>query len=276
MAIELAAARYRYAGSGSAALGPIDLRVEPGRVVGVAGANESGKSTLCVVAAGVAPAVIGGRLDGAVRIDGVDAATLRPHELAQRCGLLFQHAYTQLSHTTATVFEEVAFAPCNLGLPVAEIVDRVWWALGAVGIEALAPRDPARLSGGQGQLVALASVLALRPKYLILDEPTSELDPAGTRLIADALVRVAAETGAGILLVEHKLDVLARIADEVVVLDRGLVALSGESGTVLADPRLDGLGVEPPAGVRLERAVGGAGIEWSAEMAAASAAGAAR
>jgi energy-coupling factor transporter ATP-binding protein EcfA2 len=261
MAIELAAARYRYAGSGSAALGPIDLRVEPGRVVGVAGANESGKSTLCVVAAGVAPAVIGGRLDGAVRIDGVDAATLRPHELAQRCGL---------------VFEEVAFAPCNLGLPVAEIVDRVWWALGAVGIEALAPRDPARLSGGQGQLVALASVLALRPKYLILDEPTSELDPAGTRLIADALVRVAAETGAGILLVEHKLDVLARIADEVVVLDRGLVALSGESGTVLADPRLDGLGVEPPAGVRLERAVGGAGIEWSAEMAAASAAGAAR
>ena len=269
MAIELTAARYRYAGSGSAALGPIDLRVEPGRVVGVAGANESGKSTLCVVAAGVAPAVIGGRLEVSVRIDGVDAATLRPHELAQRCGLLFQHASTQLSHTTATVFEEVAFGPCNLGLPVAEVVERVWWALGVVGVEALAARDPGRLSGGQGQLVALASVLSLRPRYFILDEPTSELDPAGTRLIADALVRVAAETGAGILVVEHKLDVLARIADEVVVLERGAVALSGPAAAILGDPRLRELGVEPPARVRLESAVRAAGIEWSASMARA-------
>ena len=210
MAIELGSVRYRYAGSSSAALGPIDLRVEPGRVVGIVGANESGKTTLCLVAAGLAPGVIGGLLGGSVRIDGVDAATLRPHELAQRCGLLFQHAATQLSNTTATVFEEVAFGPCNLGLPVPEVVERVWWALRAVGIEALAPRDPARLSGGQGQLVALASVLALRPKYLVLDEPTSELDPAGTRLVAEALARIARETGAGILLVEHKTDVLAQ------------------------------------------------------------------
>ena len=269
MAIELSAARYRYSGSGVAALGPIDLRVEPGRVVGVAGANESGKSTLCVVAAGVAPAVIGGRLDGSVRIDGVDAATLRPHELAHRCGLLFQHASTQLSHTTATVFEEVAFGPCNLGLPVGEVVERVWWALGAVGVTALAPRDPGRLSGGQAQLVALASVLALRPSYLILDEPTSELDPAGTRLITDALVRVATETGAGILIAEHKLDVLARIADEVVVLERGIVALAGPAAAVLGDPRLWELGVEPPGPALLKAAVLAAGIEWSASMAKA-------
>jgi ABC-type glutathione transport system ATPase component len=109
-------------------------------------------------------------------------------------------------------------------------------------------------------------VLALRPKYLILDEPTSELDPAGTRLIADALVRVAAETGAGILLVEHKLDVLAHIADEVVVLERGSVALVGQAAAVLADPRLAELGVEPPAGVRLERAVRDSGVEWTASM----------
>jgi energy-coupling factor transporter ATP-binding protein EcfA2 len=269
VAIELAAIRYRYAGSASAALGRIDLRIEPGRVVGIAGANESGKTTLCLVAGGLAPAVIGGRLEGSVRIDGVEAATLRPHELAQRCGLLLQHASTQLSHTTATVFEEVAFGPCNLGLPVPEVVERVWWALGAVGVEALAPRDPARLSGGQGQLVALASVLAMRPAYLILDEPTSELDPAGTRLVADALARVARETRAGVLLVEHKTDVLARIAEEVIVLEHGAVALSGPAAATLADPRLTELGVEPPAGVRLERAVQAAGIEWSAALAEA-------
>jgi energy-coupling factor transporter ATP-binding protein EcfA2 len=269
MAIELVSARYRYAGSAALALGPIDMRLDAGRVVGVAGANESGKTTLCLVAAGLAPAVIGGKLDGSVRIDGVDAATLRPHELAQLCGLLFQHAATQLSHTTATVFEEVAFGPCNLGLPVPEVVERVWWALGAVGVGELAPRDPGRLSGGQAQLVALASVLAMRPRYLILDEPTSELDPAGTVLVADALARVAAETGAGILLVEHKTDVLARIADDVIVLERGASALSGPAATVLVDPRLAELGVEAPAAVRLERAVRSSGIEWSAALAEA-------
>jgi energy-coupling factor transport system ATP-binding protein len=264
--IELASVRYGYAGTSSLALGPLDLRVEPGRVLGVAGANESGKTTLCLVAAGMAPGVIGGRLEGSIEIDGIETATLRAHELAQLCGLLFQRAATQLTHTTATVFEEVGFGPCNLGLAADEVIERVWWAMAAVGIESLAPRDPTRLSGGQAQLVALASVLALRPKYLILDEPTSELDPAGTQLVADALLRAARETGAGILLVEHKTDVLARIADEMVVLDRGSVALAGPAARVLADPRLTELGVESPAPVRLERDLRAAGVEWTPRL----------
>lgn len=269
MAIELSAVRYRYAGASVFALQSIDLRLEPGRVLGMVGANETGKSTVCLVASGFAPRVVGGQLEGSVRIDGVETAVLRPHELAQRCGLLLQNAATQLSNTTATVFEEVGFGPCNLGLPVAEVVERAWWALGAVGIEKLAPRDPARLSGGEGQLVALASVLALRPRYLILDEPMSELDPAGTRLVADALVRVAAETGAGVLLVEHKTDVLERIADEVMVLERGAVALAGAAAPTLADPRMVELGVEPPARVRLERGVRASGVRWSDRLAEA-------
>jgi energy-coupling factor transport system ATP-binding protein len=262
MAIELSGVRYRYAGASAAALSDVSLRLEPGRVVGVTGANESGKSTLCLVLAGLAPKVIGGRLDGSVRIDGVETTAMRPYELAQRCGLLFQNATTQLSNTTATVFEEIAFGPCNLGLAIEEVLERVWWALRIVGIEPLAPRDPARLSGGQGQLVALASVLALRPAYLVLDEPTSELDPAGTTLVAEALAGIARETGAGIVLVEHKTDVLTRIADEVLVLEDGAVALSG-SAAVLADPRLAELGVEPPARVLLEGEVRAAGIEWT-------------
>lgn len=269
MAIELSAVRYRYAGASRPALSSIDLRLEPGRVLGVAGANESGKSTLCLVAGGLAPRVIGGRLEGSVRIDGVDTTAMPTYQLAQHCGLLFQNAATQLSNTTATVFEEVAFGPCNLGLPVLDVVERVWWALRAVGVEDLAPRDPARLSGGQAQLVALASILALRPRYLVLDEPTSELDPAGTALVADALAKVARETGAGILLVEHKTDVLARIADEVVVLAGGSATLTGPAAAVLADPRLPELGVEPAAQVRLEREVRASGLEWSAALAEA-------
>jgi energy-coupling factor transport system ATP-binding protein len=269
LAIELSAVRYRYAGASAPALQSIDLRIEPGRVVGVVGANDAGKSTLCLVASGFAPRVVGGHLEGSARIDAVETAALRPHELAQRCGLLFQNASTQLSSTTATVFEEVGFGPCNLGLPVSDVAERVRWALGAVGIDKLAPRDPARLSGGEGQLVALASVLALRPRYLILDEPTSELDPAGTRLVADALARVVAETRAGVLIVEHKTDVLERIADRVVVLERGAVALAGEAAPVLADPRLAELGVEPPARVRLERGLRASGVVWSDRLAEA-------
>jgi energy-coupling factor transporter ATP-binding protein EcfA2 len=266
MAIELAGVRYRYAGVPRDVLRGIDLRLEPGRVLGIAGANESGKTTLCLVASGFAPVVVGGRLEGSASIDGDRTTGLPAHALAQRCGLLFQDASTQLTGTTATVFEEVAFGPCALGLPVDEVVARVEWALDTVGIGHLAPRPPGRLSGGQAQLVALASVLALRPKYLLLDEPTSELDPAGTALVADALARVASETGAGILLVEHKTDVLARIADDVVVLAAGAVALQGPAAAILADPRLIELGVEPPAAVRLRREVEAAGLAWPARL----------
>ena len=244
-------ASYRYAGASEWSLRSVGLVLLPGRVVGVAGPNESGKSTLCLVAGGLAPRAIGGRLEGSVRIDGAETAAMPVYDLAQRCGVLFQNAAAQLSGTTATVFEEIAFGPCNLGLPVADVLERVRWALSAVGIEELAPRDPARLSGGQAQLVALASVLALRPRYLILDEPTSELDPAGTALV------------------EHKTDVLARIADEVVVLAAGSVALAGPAADVLADPRLSELGVEPPTRVRLEREVRASGLGWSAALAEA-------
>jgi energy-coupling factor transport system ATP-binding protein len=266
MPIELAGVRYRYAGASRDSLRGIDLHLEPGRVLGIAGANESGKTTLCLVASGFAPVVVGGRLEGFASIDGTPTGSMPAHGLAQRCGLLFQNASTQLTGTTATVFEEVAFGPCSLGLEVPEVIERVGWALNAVGIEALAPRNPSRLSGGQAQLVALASVLALRPGYLILDEPTSELDPAGTALVAEALARLAGETGAGIMLAEHKPDVLARVADEVVVLAAGEIALRGPAAEVLADLRLVELGVEAPAEDRLRRDVAAAGLAWPAAL----------
>ena len=269
MAIELSGVHYRYAGGFGEALRGIDLCLEPGQVVGIVGPNEAGKSTLCLVAAGLAPAVVGGRLEGDVRIDGSLSTELRPHELAQRCGLLQANPVAQLSHTTSSVFEEIAFGPCNLALPLSEVVERVRWAMEALAISDLGPRNPLRLSGGQAQQVALASVLALRPRYLILDEPTSELDPAGTRLVAESLVRVARETSAGILIAEHKTDVLAGIADEVVVLEQGAVTLAGAAARVLADPRLAELGVDPPSSIRLERAVRSAGLDWSAGLAEA-------
>ena len=270
MTLALTSVSYRYAGTPRDVLAGITLEVTPGHVTGLVGPNEAGKSTLCLVASGLAPAAIGGRIEGSVTIDGVETRSLRPHELAQRCGVLFQNPTTQLSGTAVTVWEELAFGPRNLGLPIAEIVNRVEWAMATLGIGTLAPRDPARLSGGQAQLVALASVLALQPAYLVLDEPTSQLDPQGTRLVGEALAHLASETGTGILVVEHKTELLAALADRVAVIDGGRIVESGPAQAMLDDPRLPELGVEPPAAVRLRRALLAAGLDAEAILSAAA------
>jgi energy-coupling factor transporter ATP-binding protein EcfA2 len=252
-------AGYAYAGTTRPVLDEIDIDVEPGRVVGVVGPNEAGKSTLCLVAAGLAPAAIGGRLTGSVLLSGLETAALKPHEAAARCGILFQNPQTQLSGTTSTVWEEIAFGPRNLGLPIDVVVQRVEAAMETLAIGSLAERDPLRLSGGQAQLVALAAVVALAPPVLVLDEPTSQLDPAGTRFVGDALVRLAADAGTAILLVEHKTAFIARVADEVLLLAGGRIEARGPAAELLADPALIDQGVDPPPGMRIRRAVQAAG-----------------
>jgi energy-coupling factor transport system ATP-binding protein len=258
--IELVGVRYGYAGTRRWAIDGIDLAVSPGRVLGVVGPNEAGKSTLCLVAAGLAPAVIGGRLQGIVRLGGTDVRGLRPHEAAQRAGILFGDSRTQLSGTAGTVWEEVAFGPRNLGLGLVDIVQRVEEALTTLRIEALGPRDPMRLSGGEAQLVALASVVALRPAVLVLDEPTSELDPAGTRLVGEAIGRLARATSVAVLIVEHKTGLLADLADDVAVMSEGRIVRIGPAAEVLGDPFLAELGVDPPPRVRLARAAEARGL----------------
>jgi energy-coupling factor transporter ATP-binding protein EcfA2 len=257
--LRLEGVRYRYAGASAWVLDGIDLVVQPGRVVAVVGANDAGKSSFCLVASGLAPAVIGGHLEGSVRLDGRETLDLKPHEAAQRCGILFQNPLTQLSGTAPTVWEEIAFGPRNLGLDLAAIVERVETALASLRIGHLAARDPARLSGGQAQLVALASVLAIRPRCLVLDEPTSQLDPEGTRLVGDAIRRIADGEGSAILVVEHKTALLTEIADEALVLDAGRVHARGGVDEVLGDPSIVELGIDPPPLVRLRRALESAG-----------------
>jgi energy-coupling factor transporter ATP-binding protein EcfA2 len=140
----------------------------------------------------------------------------------------------------------------NLGLPRPDVIDRTEHALAALRIGDLATRDPTRLSGGQQQLVAIAGLLALRPQHLVLDEPTAQLDPEGTMLVAEALGRLAAD-GASILIAEQKTDLLAAVCTRIVVMDAGRVAADGPAADVLSDPRLPELGVAPPATIRLRR-----------------------
>jgi len=244
---------YRYAGAPRPSLHEVSLELREGEVLGLVGASEAGKTTLCLVASGLAPRTVGGTLTGRLLLDGVDTAPLAMHDLAGHIGIAFASPTTQLSGVAATVYEEVAFGPMNLGVPRPELIARTEEALAALRIESLAERDPARLSGGQQQLVAIAGLLALRPAHLVLDEPTAQLDPAGTMMVADALAGLAAN-GASILVAEQKTDLLAGICSRVVALDAGRAVLDGPATDVLADPRLGDLGVAPPAAVRLRRA----------------------
>ena len=254
--LELAGVRYTYPGAVGPVLDGIDLELDPGRVVAIVGANGAGLSTLCLLAAGLAPSIAGGHLEGVARLAGNDVRTLRPHEAASRAGLLVATPATQLSGTASTAWEEIAFGPRNLGLGVAEIVDRVDGAIATLAIERLAARDPARLSGGEAQLVALASVLALRPSLLVLDEPTARLDPAGARLVADSIARLAATQGTAVIVAEHRERLVRSMADTIVRLEGGRIV--GGVGSRLEDQMV------PPIGRRSGAPAAGPAIDLRA------------
>ena len=258
--LRLSGVAYRYAGYARQVLRDIDLTLADGEIVGLVGANDAGKSTLCLVASGLAPGSIGGALTGELTIDGESMAGKPLHEFSTRVGIGFQNPATQLSGVTGSVFEEVALGPMNLGLPARETVDRAKAAMAMLGIEGLAEREPRRLSGGQGQLVVIASLLAMRPRHLVLDEPTAQLDPEGTRLVGEALRQLAA-SGTALLIAEHKTDLLDGLCERVVVLADGAIVADGPAAAVLADPQLEAWGVEAPGRVRLARSMSEAGLD---------------
>jgi energy-coupling factor transporter ATP-binding protein EcfA2 len=258
--LELKGVTYRYAGYANPVLHEIDLTLHDGEIVGLVGPNEAGKSTLCLVAAGLAPASVGGALTGTLTIDGELMAGKPTHELATRVVVGFQNPNTQRSGISATVFEEVALGPMNLGLEVAETVERTRTALALLRLESIQLRDPTRLSGGQAQLVGIASLLAMRPRHVILDEPTAQLDPAGTRLVGEALRELAAG-GTSLLIAEHKTDLLDGVCSRIVAIDGGRIVLDGPAAEVLEHSELDVLGIQPPSRVRLARALTAAGLD---------------
>ncbi len=267
--LHLLCRRYTYPVMTEPALGPLELAVDHGEVVGLMGPNEAGKTTLGLVLSGMAPAVVGGVLDGSLEIDGTDTRGQPAHELAQRVGYVAQNPATQLSHLSRTVYEEVALGPMNLGLSRDEIVERVDDALARLGIEELALRDPRRLSGGQAQLVAIASLLAMRPSHLVLDEPTSQLDPAGSRLVRRALAELVRQ-GAALVLIEHKADLMDGLCRRIVVLDHGRIVLDDAADAVFGHPDFLRLGLVPPARVRLHRLGASAGVTLDPQRLAAA------
>jgi energy-coupling factor transporter ATP-binding protein EcfA2 len=215
---------FRYRKAAEPVFRGLNLDVGPGERVAVLGPSDAGKSTLALVLQGLIPRMIKGEFRGRVEVAGTATTALRPRQLASRVGTLFQDFEAQIFLTR--VDQEVAFGPENLGLPREELRRRVKESLDLVGLKGLDSRDPATLSGGQKQLLALAATLALRPRLLILDEPTSDLDPRRAEELLAALGRLARLQDLTLLLLGNDLR-LARHCSRVVLLNRGEVAADG-------------------------------------------------
>ena len=207
---------YRYP-EGLEALRECSLDLEPGEVVALFGPSGSGKSTLLRALAGLVPHFHGGRFSGRVEVSGLDTRRVRPAELAGTVATLFQDPEDQVVFTR--VRAEVVFGLENIGTPPAEIEPRALEALAAVGAAELADRPVAELSGGELQRVCLASVLALRPRLLLLDEPTSQLDPDG----AAAAIELARSSGATVVVSEQRPERVLEACDRVLFLEGGRI-----------------------------------------------------
>ena len=239
---------FTYPATERPALADVSLAVAPGEVVAVVGNVGAGASTLLLVAAGLAPRVTGGRLDGTVRFP-------ESGKGAWGTGLLLPAPWTQVSGMAFTVWDEVAFGPANLGWPIERIRRAVDGALNALDVPHLRERDPATLSGGELQRVILAGLIAMDASLLLLDEPTAELDPAGAMLVWRVTRALAAE-GKGVLLATSDLDAAAAFADRVIWMEDGALRRAGPPAEVFVDEGLWTRGPGGPAVAGVWRAAG--------------------
>ncbi|CAI1493987.1 Ribosomal protein L34 [Thermococcus nautili] len=258
--IELRNVTFRYPRSKNPALMDVNLKIGDGEFVGILGPSGSGKSTLTLTLNGIIPNSIRGAFSGEVIVrDPRTGKTFKTTEtpvskLSTLVGLVLQNPESQLFNMT--VEDEVAFALENLGLPREEIAERVEWALKVVGLGGLENEFPPNLSGGEKQRLAIASVIAMKPSHLILDEPTSQLDPKGKREVL-RVVEELNRAGTTVVMVEHDSRFLFRKADRLVVLNGGRVILQGTPREVAERvEELVEIGVKVPHSLLLSRALG--------------------
>ncbi len=231
---------------GPLALEEVSFEVGSGEILGILGSNGAGKTTLCFHLNGIIPTVFTGVEKGRVDIHGLDPWETPIIELSKIASMVLQDPETQF--TTTNVESELQFGPCNLGIDRDEILRRVAWAANVCGITGLEERKPKELSGGQKQRVALAAGLTMLPKVLILDEPTSQLDPVGTTEVFDVVHELAKKEEMTIMIASHKTEEVARLASKILVLHEGKVATIGTPKEVFSQhDLLSEVGVNPPA-----------------------------
>jgi len=245
--INLQNVTYKYPLTKTPVLQNINLQINEGEFVAVVGPNGAGKSTLCYALAGFVPHFFKGEISGSIEVAGMESSKSTLDEWVLNVGLAFQNPFNQISGAKYTVFEEIAFGLENNGVPREEIRPRVVEAMKLTDINNLADRSPYSLSGGQQQRVALTSILVMQPKVLVLDEPTSQMDPIGTREVFGVVRRMAGHVPGGmtVVMVEHKMEWIANFADRVIALKDGQILLEGKPSEVLTSDLLaeNGFGI---------------------------------
>ena len=251
--VEIKGFTFYYSDSTKPALKDIDLSIEEGEIVIIAGPSGCGKSTLLRSINGLIPHMYSGTYIGEVYVNNLKVSEHSISEIAKHVGYVFQNPENQIF--MFTVERDVAFGLENLGLPREEIRKRVDWAIDLLGIREIAHRAPHEISDGQKQRVAIAGVLAMKPRLLILDEPTSLLDPVAALDLINTVKHLHDTLNLTVIIVEHRLDLLVSIADRLVVMDEGKIIYNGKPREVLGDEKLVTLGVGVPSIVRLQHLI---------------------
>ena len=240
---------YTYPSATKPSIRDISIKIEKGEFVLITGPSGCGKTTLCRCFNGLIPHFYQGELKGKITVVGLNVLEHPTYELAKHVGLVFQNPENQLF--ALSVEKDVAFGLENLGVPKEEMWKRVNWALNLTGIYDLRERAPHELSGGQQQRVAIASVLAMQPEVLVLDEPTSFLDPLTAKKIFEVIYELNRKLGITVVLVEHRLDLTAHYTNHIIIMNEGKVVLDGDPREILGSEEARLIGVGIPKATRL-------------------------
>jgi energy-coupling factor transporter ATPase len=234
---------YTYPGGAKPSISNVSIKVEKGEFVLITGPSGCGKTTLCRCFNGLIPHFYQGELKGETTVAGMDTTKHQTHVMAKSVGLVFQNPENQLF--ALSVEKDVAFGLENLGVPREEMRERVEWALKLTGIYDLRERSPHEVSGGQQQRVAIAAVLAMQPEIIVLDEPTSFLDPLSAEKIFEVIHELNKKLGITVVLVEHRLDLTAKYANHIIIMAEGKVCFDGNPRKILSadETRLIGVGI---------------------------------
>lgn len=246
--------KYRYPLTKALALDDLSFTIKPGEFIGIIGENGAGKSSLCQALVGLIPNFYKGAYGGKVFIDGDEVAKKEISEICQKVGIVFQNPFNQVTGSKLTVYEEIAFGLENMGLSHDKMVKRIDEAMEILDITAYKDRNPFDLSGGQMQRMAIASILAMKPEVMILDEPTSQLDPQGSEEVFKAVDHLTRQ-GMTIIMVEHKIEKIARYSNRVMLLHKGKLIDFATPQEIFSRSDLKQYGVKEPAFTSLCKAM---------------------
>lgn len=227
------------------ALDKISLEVEEGEFIAILGAHGAGKTTLCLSINGIVPNMIQADMFGKIEVAGEVPPKIPVRELASKVGSVFDNPEFQMSQLT--VFEEVALGLQNLGVDKETIIKNITTSLELVGLAGFEERSPFEISGGQQQRLAMASALSMKPQILVLDEPTSNLDPIGKEEVFTVTRRINQEEGLTVIIAEHEVEVIAEYADKVILLEEGKITQVGSPEEIF--PNI--VNIQSDVGVRI-------------------------